>query len=56
MASIRQDTQELGTITWSLLTQTTASDTSLSTLLKLIEQGAPSLARNNPSLATLWPI
>ena len=56
MASIRQDTQELGTITWSLLAQATASDTSLSTLLKLIEQGAPSLARNNPSLATLWPI
>ena len=53
MASIRQDTQELGTITWSLLAQATASDTSLSTLLKLIEQGAPSLARNNPSLATL---
>ena len=56
MASIPQDTQELGTITWSLLAQATASDTSLSTLLKLIEQGAPSLARNNPSLATLWPI
>ena len=56
MASIRQDTQELGTITWSLLAQATASDTSLSTLLKLIDQGTPSLARNTPSLATLWPI
>ena len=56
MASIPQDTQELGTITWSLLAQATASDTSLSTLLKLIDQGAPSLARNDPSLATLWPI
>ena len=56
MASIRQDTQELGTITWSLLARETASDISLSPLLKLIEQGAPSLARDNPSLATLWPI
>ena len=56
MASIRQDTQELGTITWSLLAQATASDTSLSTLLELIDQGTPSLARNTPSLATLWPI
>ena len=56
MASIRQDTQELGTITWSLLARETASDISLSPLLRLIEQGAPSLARDNPSLATLWPI
>ncbi|KAL9972701.1 hypothetical protein ACROYT_G019061 [Oculina patagonica] len=56
MPSIRQDTQELGTITWSLLARETASDTSLSPLLQLIAQGAPSLARDNPSLATLWPI
>ena len=56
MASIRQDTQQLGTISWSLLAHETASDTSLRQFLKLIEEGDPSLARNNPSLAPLWPI
>ena len=56
MASIRQDSQELGTISWSLLAHETASDISLSPLLELIEQRAPNLARNNPSLAPLWPI
>ena len=56
IASIRQDTQELGTISWSLLARETASDSSPSQLLKLIEQGHPSLARNNPTLAPLWPI
>lgn len=56
MASIRQDTQDLGTITWSLLTHATANDTLLSPLVKLVDQGAPSLARDNPSLTTLWPI
>ena len=56
MASIRQDTQDVGTISWSLLGRETASDTALSSLLKLIEQGNPSLARNDHSLAPLWPI
>ena len=56
MASICQDTQDIGTISWSLLGRETASDTTLSSLLKLIEQGTPSLARNNHSLAPLWPI
>ena len=53
IASIRQDTQELGTISWSLIVRETASDSSLSQLLKLIEQGDTSLARNNPTLAPL---
>ena len=53
MASIRQDTQDVGTISWSLLGPETASDTALSSLLKLIEQGNPSLARNDHSLAPL---
>ena len=56
MASIRQDTQDIGTISWSLLARETASDTALSSLLKLIEQGTPNLALNNRSLAPLWPI
>ena len=56
MASIRQDTQDIGTISWSLLASETASDTALSSLLKLIKQGTPNLARNNRSLAPLWPI
>ena len=56
MASIRSDTQELGTISWSLIARETAADTSLSNLLTLNEQGQTSLALNNPSLAPLWPI
>ena len=56
MASIRQDTQEISTISWSLLGRETASTTTPSSLLKLIEQGTPSLARNDRSLAPLWPI
>ncbi|XP_068695963.1 uncharacterized protein [Montipora foliosa] len=56
MASIREDTQDIGTISWSLLARETASDTALSSLLKLIEQGTPNLALNNRSLAPLWPI
>ena len=56
MASIRQDTQDIGTISWSLLARETASDTALSSLLKLVKQGTPNLARNNRSLASLWPI
>ena len=56
MASIRQDIQELGTISWSLLAGEMALDTTLSPFLKLIEQGAPSLALKKPSLAPLWPI
>ena len=55
-ASIRNDTQELGTISRSLIAQETAADTSLSLLLKLTEQGDPGLACRNPSLAPLWPI
>ena len=56
MASIRQDTQDISTISWSLLARETASDTALSSLLKLIEQGTPNLALNNRSLAPRWPI
>ena len=56
MASIRSDTQELGTISWSLIARETAADTSLSNLLTLNEQGQTSLALNNPSLEPLWPI
>ena len=56
LASIRQDTQDIGTISWSLLGRETASDTALSSLLKLIAQGTPSLARNDHSLAPPWPI
>ena len=56
MASIRQDTQDIGTISLSLLARETASDSALSSLLKLIEQGTPNPARNNRSLTPLWPI
>ena len=56
MASILSDTQKLGTISWSLIAQETAADTSLSHLLKLTEQGDPGLGRRKPSLPPVWPI
>ena len=56
MASVRNDVQDLGTISWSLLAAETAADTSLGHLLKLIEQGTTSFDSNDPKLAQLWPI
>ncbi|KAK3711280.1 hypothetical protein QZH41_004332 [Actinostola sp. cb2023] len=54
MAAIRSDTQELGTISWPLLSQETAADTTLSHLLKLTEQGG--LDKDDPTLGSLRPI
>ena len=56
MASIRKDTQELGTISWSVIAQETANDISLSHLLKQIEQGTQRFDRNDPTIAHFWPI
>ena len=56
MASIRQDTQDIGTISWCFLKREMASDTALSSILKFIEQGTPRFARHDHSLAPLWPI
>lgn len=56
MASIRHDAQELGIISWSLLAQETATDASLSHLLKLVEQGVTNFDRTDPALSNLWPI
>ena len=56
MASIRQDAQQLGTVSWSLIAQETAADPSLGHLLKLIEQGTQTFDRNDPALASLRPI
>ena len=56
MASIRNDTRELGTITWSLIAQETAADTSLSHLATLIEQGTQAFDYNDPSIAPFWNI
>ena len=56
MASIRKDTQELGTISWSVIAQETANDTSLSYLLKQIEQVTQCFDCNDPTIAHFWPI
>ena len=56
MASIRKDTQELVTISWSLIAQENANDTSLSHLLKQIEQGTQHIDRNDPTIAHFWPV
>ena len=48
MASIRQDTQDIGTISWSLLRRKMASDPALSSLLKLIDQGDPKPCLQQP--------
>ena len=50
MASIRSDTQELGTISWSLIPHETAADTLLSHLLTLTEQGQTSLEQPLPHI------
>ena len=56
MTSIRNSTQDLGTISWSLIVQETAADKALSHLLKLIEHGTQGLDCNDPDLAPFWPI
>ena len=57
MASIRDDTQELSTVPWSLLAQETARDSSLSTLQRWIQEG-PSLANSeDPAISpykSIW--
>ena len=55
MASIRQATQDLGVITWSLIAQETASDPSLSHLMHLID-GKGHVDNRDPALASLAPI
>ena len=55
MASVRQDTQELGTLSWHLIAQETAKDASLSSLLQMIEKGkVPD--EQDASTAPFWPI
>ena len=56
MASISKEAQELGTISWSLIAQETATDTLLSHLLQRIEQGTQHFDRNDPAITPLWPI
>ena len=56
MASIRHDAQELGIISWSLLVQETATDASLTHLLKLVEQGVTNFDRTDHALSNPWPI
>ena len=55
MNTIRNDTQELGAISWSLLATETAADVSLGPLLRSVEQGKP-IASDNPTLTSLRPI
>ena len=57
-ATIYNDTRELGTLSWSLITKETALDTCSSHLLNLIKQGDPILAHSQtgPSLEPFWPI
>ena len=55
MASIRDDAQELGAISWSLLARETAADACLGHLLSLIEhEGRVDV--NDPALASLSPV
>ena len=55
MNTIRNDTQELGAISWSLLATETAADVSLGPLLRSVEQGKP-MASDDPTLTSLRPI
>ena len=55
MNTIRNDTQELGAISWSLLATKTAADVSLGPLLRSVEQGKP-IASDDPTLTSLRPI
>ena len=55
MNTIRNDTQELGVISWSLLATETAADVSLGPLLRSVEQGKP-IASDDPTLTSLRPI
>ena len=55
MNTIRNDTQELGAISWSLLATETAADVSLGPLLRSVEQGKP-IASDDPTLTSLRPI
>ena len=55
MNTIRNDTQELGTIYWSLLATETAADVSLGPLLRSVEQGKL-IASDDPTLTSLRPI
>ena len=56
MASIRSDVEELGTLTWSRIAQETARDTSLSSIVKLIDEGSHSIDRNDSAFTPLWTI
>ena len=56
MASIRNEAQELGTISWPLLAQEKATDASLGHLHKLVEQGTRNVNSNDSALTSLWPI
>ena len=55
MITTRNNTQELGASSWSLLAQETTAHASLSHLLQLIEQGKQ-IARDDPTLTSLRPI
>ena len=55
MNTIRNDTQELGAISWSLLATETAADVSLGPLLRSVEQGKP-ISSDDPTLTSLRPI
>ena len=56
MAGVRNEAQDLGIISWSMIAQETAADKSLSHLLQAIMQGAPNIDRNDPAQAPFWPI
>ena len=55
MNTIRNDTQELGAISWSLLATETAADVSLGPLLRSVKQGTL-IASDDPTLTSLRPI
>ncbi len=56
MASICNEAEELGHISWSTIAQETAADASLAQLVKLIGQGERNFDSTNPVLASLWPL
>lgn len=55
MTTIRNTTQELGAISWSLFMKETPADASLGHLLQLIEQ-RKQIASNDPIQRSLGPI
>ncbi|KXJ11077.1 Retrovirus-related Pol polyprotein from transposon opus [Exaiptasia diaphana] len=56
MAAIREETKELGKITWAHIAQETIADPSLHRLLSTIEQNDTTSYQSDPELGAFWPL